>query len=296
MKLQLAGEFGQTGLKQHLCRRQVVKVVDARAIRSLPATLPSAQGGMSVTARQAPAKSAQHRPQLPAPHRITQRIRRPRAAPTGVDVAVRRGPIMRRMKLLEPQPSSFLRDRLRSATGKAHETLENTLNSLREPSEREYWVHLLIRFHGFHSIWESVLGRQLPASVVPRPRLPLIERDLRALGLDENDIRAIVPCTPAACLGDNPDVALGSVYVLEGSTLGGRVITRHLSKASWWPAGGLQFFVPYGDNTVSNWQTFLRHLAVAPGDADQIVAGALRTFEILQGWLVCQVPCARIES
>ena len=122
---------------------------------------------------------------------------------------------------------------------------------------------------------------------MPRRRLALIEQDLRALGINENAIRAIDPCAAAACLGDNPDTALGSAYVLEGSTLGGRVITQHLSKASWCPSGGLQYFNPYGDETGSNWQALLRHLATATGDTDRIVAGALRTFEILQDWLVC---------
>lgn len=199
------------------------------------------------------------------------------------------------MKLLDHQPLLSLRDRLRYATGKAHETLEGSLDLLRQPPEREYFARLLVRFHGFHRIWESAVARQLPNAVMPRPRLGLIEQDLRALGLNENAIHAIAPCAPVACLGDHPDTALGSAYVLEGSTLGGRVITQHLSKASWCPPGGLQYFNPYGDETVSNWRAMLRHLAVAPGDPDQIVAGALRTFEILQEWLVGQDTSASIQ-
>ena len=190
------------------------------------------------------------------------------------------------MKLHDRQPPSLLRDRLRCATQKAHEALEGSLDLLHQPPEREYFVRLLVRFHGFHRIWDSAVARQLPDTVLPRPRLVLIEHDLRGLGLDENVIRAIAPCSAAACLGDHPDTALGSAYVLEGSTLGGRVITEHLSKAHWCPPGGLQYFNPYGDKTGSNWQALLRHLAVAPGDTDNIVAGALRTFEILQEWLV----------
>ena len=191
------------------------------------------------------------------------------------------------MNLHDHQPSISLRDHLRFATGKAHETLEGSLDLLRQPPDRDYFVRLLVRFHGFHRIWESAVARQLPDPVMPRRRLALIEQDLRALGINENAIRAIDPCAPAACLGDNPDSALGSAYVLEGSTLGGRVITQHLSNASWCPPGGLQYFNPYGDETGSNWQALLRHLATATGDTDRIVAGALRTFEILQDWLVC---------
>lgn len=199
------------------------------------------------------------------------------------------------MKLPDHQPTLPLRDRLRCATGKAHAALEGGLDLLRQPPEREYFVRLLVRFHGFHRVWESAVAQQLPDTVTPCTRLVLIEHDLRALGLDERAIGAIAPCAPAACLGNNPDAALGSAYVLEGSTLGGRVITQHLSKARWCPPGGLQYFNPYGDKTASNWQALLRHLAVAPGDPDQIIAGALRTFGILQDWLVSQEPSACIE-
>ena len=206
------------------------------------------------------------------------------------------------MKLHDRQPSSLLRDRLRCATQKAHEVLEGSLDLLHQPPEREYFVRLLVRFHGFHRIWDSAVARQLPDTVLPRPRVVLIEHDLRALGLNENAIRTIctlAPCAAATRLGDHPDTALGSAYVLEGSTLGGRVITEHLSEASWCPPGGLQYFNPYGDKTGSNWQAMLRHIAVAPGDTDRIVAGALCTFEILQEWLVSgssQVPADCTEN
>jgi len=191
---------------------------------------------------------------------------------------------------------TILRDRLRSDTRKAHKDLEDALDLLHQPSSREYFIHLLVRFHGFHSVWESAIGRQLPDTVKPRSRLLLIEHDLRALGLDETGIRSITPCAQAARLGDNADAALGSVYVLEGSTLGGLVITRQLSKASWWPPEGLRYFNPYGDNTGSNWQTMLRHLSDTHGDHDRIVAGALFTFEILQDWLVGQSPSAHNQT
>ena len=117
-------------------------------------------------------------------------------------------------------------------------------------------------------------------------RATSLRMDLRALGLGEDRIRAIASCAPAASLGDDPDAALGSVCVLGGSTLGGRVITRHLRQAPWCPPEGSRYFDPYGDDTGSHCRHTLAQLAITRGDPDRIVAGAVRTFELLQRWLV----------
>ena len=181
---------------------------------------------------------------------------------------------------------SLLHARLRTETAPAHERLERSLDLLRRPLERERFTALLIRLHGFHQAWERALALRLPAASVPGPRLRLIAQDLGALGLGDDTIGAIPHCAQAASLGDHPDTALGSVYVLEGSTLGGRMIAHHLSEAAWLPPAGLRYFDPYGDATAARWRQTLAQLADAGGDADRIVAGAVRTFEILQHWLV----------
>ena len=180
----------------------------------------------------------------------------------------------------------LLHARLRTETAPAHERLERSLDLLRRPLDRDRFTSLLVGFHGFHRAWEPALAGCLPAAFVPGPRLPLIEQDLGTLGLDDHTVGAIARCAQAASLGDHPDTALGSVYVLEGSTLGGRVISHHFGEAPWWPPAGLRYFDPYGDETFSRWRQTLAQLAAAGGDADRIVAGALRTIEILQHWLV----------
>ena len=183
-----------------------------------------------------------------------------------------------------------LHARLRTETAPAHERLERSLDLLSRPLDRNRFTALLVRFHGFHQIWEPALARCLPAALVPGPRLPLLEQDLGTLGLCDDIVGAIPSCAQAASLGEHLDTALGSVYVLEGSTLGGRVIARHFSEAPWWPPAGLRYFDPYGDETAARWRQTLAQLAGAGGDADRIVAGAVRTFEILQHWLVPPPP------
>lgn len=185
---------------------------------------------------------------------------------------------------------SSLHARLRTETAPAHERLERSLDLLSLPLDRDRFTALLVRFHGFHRGWEPALARCLPAALLPGRRLPLLEHDLATLGVGDDIVGANPICAPAASLGKHPDTALGSVYVLEGSTLGGRVIARHFAQAPWWPPAGLRYFDPYGDETASRWRQTLAQLAAAGGDADRIVGGAVQTFEILQHWLAPPPP------
>lgn len=186
-----------------------------------------------------------------------------------------------------PLPAS-LHARLRAATAAAHRALEDALDLLREPPDRERFVRVLVGFHGFHRVWEPAVASQLPPGGAPPPRRALIEHDLRRLGLTDACLDAIAPCAAATALGADAPTALGSLYVLEGSTLGGQVITRHLAQAPWCPHEGLRTFAPYGDAAGARWRDTLALLAAARGDPEQIVAGALLTFAILLAWLVPQ--------
>ena len=71
---------------------------------------------------------------------------------------------------------------------------------------------------------------------------------------------------------------------MEGSTLGGQLISKTLRGAGWAPEGGLSYFNPYGRQTAAMWSAFRTDLeAAAPGlDADAAVQGAEATFQTLR--------------
>jgi heme oxygenase len=81
----------------------------------------------------------------------------------------------------------------------------------------------------------------------------------------------------------------GCLYVLEGATLGGQIITRHLhASLGLTPETGAAFFAGYGARTGSRWKEFGTHLsafALQSGSGDAIVASANSTFETLDLWL-----------
>ena len=83
--------------------------------------------------------------------------------------------------------------------------------------------------------------------------------------------------------------ALGCLYVLEGSTLGGKIITAHLKRVL--PldeSRGCSFFNSYGDDVGPMWSSFLgilsRHCE-RHDDADVVVHSACQTFASLDRWL-----------
>lgn len=194
---------------------------------------------------------------------------------------------------LPVEPS--LHKQLRGATTAAHVALEDALDLLRPPLERERFVRLLRRWHAFHAAWQPALGTQLPRAITaPRDRLGALASDLHALGCELAKIDRIAAHAPAAALCETRAAALGSLYVIEGSTLGGRVVAGALAAAPWLPPGGLRSFDPYGADCATRWRETLGFIAHADEPPRWIVDSALRTFELLREWL--PAPARRLQT
>jgi heme oxygenase len=182
--------------------------------------------------------------------------------------------------------SSSIRDRLRAETRPEHDRLENGLRladpGLTMPRYRE----VLARFFGFWSGWEPRIAAVLAdeALLAPRRRLPLLRADLLALGIAPETLPACEP-PPLRNRGE----AFGSLYVMEGSTLGGRVIVKRLGALGLSPeTGGCSYFAGYGGETGAMWTRFLERLEAEAGEADApaIIRGARATFASLGDWML----------
>jgi heme oxygenase (biliverdin-IX-beta and delta-forming) len=176
---------------------------------------------------------------------------------------------------------------LRTATRPAHDRIE-TMLALTEPSlDGARYRAVLARFLGFWLGWEPRVAAALddPLFFAPRRRAHLLRRDLDALGLPEDEIAALPRCALPALAG--PQAALGALYVMEGSTLGGRVLVRHVARRLGVAEGmpGALYFSGYGDATGAMWRDFCVRLRAAPaGSAPEITAAALATFDLLAAW------------
>jgi heme oxygenase len=151
--------------------------------------------------------------------------------------------------------------------------------------------------HGFWSAAEAGLDRwaaRHPADAArldwaARRRTALFAGDLRTLGARPD---GRVPELPPVA---RTDEALGRMYVLEGSTLGGTFIDRHLAgRAGLTDGARLRAFSPYGERTGAMWHAFratTRAHVAAGGDAARVVAAARTTFAVLADW--CAAAGAR---
>jgi heme oxygenase len=76
--------------------------------------------------------------------------------------------------------------------------------------------------------------------------------------------------------------AIGCLYVIEGSTLGGQIILHSVQKSLNLDAGGgVKFFHGYGARTPGMWKSFISALDSIPptGEAaDAVEQGAMQTF------------------
>jgi heme oxygenase len=178
--------------------------------------------------------------------------------------------------------------RLKDATAAAHQEIEADLDLMGQMRSRQRVTVLLERFLGFHRVWEAALAQSAVRDFAAgRSRLSALESDLLALGVDAERLATLPPCLPAQGLAASTAGCIGSLYVMEGSTLGGQVISRSLAETPWAPQAGLAYFNPYGRQTAAPWRAFLTWAEQAAGGQDHamICDAAVETFKVLGAWL-----------
>lgn len=182
-----------------------------------------------------------------------------------------------------------LLERLKIETRPAHDRIETAVNLGRLTASPAAYRSLLIRFYGFHRAWEEKAAALAPDRAVFQSRLktPLLTRDLRALGLTDEEIIHLPRCRALMPL-PGPEAVLGGMYVIEGSTLGGAIIAREVERKLRMTAEtGCAYFRSYGRDTALMWKSLGAVLLAAssPETDDVIVETAKRTFDVMHDWL-----------
>ena len=175
--------------------------------------------------------------------------------------------------------------KLKEATRDQHENLENTVDVMGEMFSLDNYKQLLTKFYRFYAAIEPKVAENDLASAgfdfESRRKTPMLEKDLAALGILDQ-VKSIPVWNGV------PDVstlskAFGSIYVMEGATLGGQVITRHLRQNfDLTPENGAAFFNSYGEKVGPMWKSFKETLdayAETSGDEDEIIGTARETFD-----------------
>ncbi len=191
----------------------------------------------------------------------------------------------------EPVPP--LGARLRAETADAHARVEAAVDLPSLVRSAAAYARFLAGLHAVYAPLEQRLDAfpewtAVGLSLAPRRKTPLLVSDLAALRAP-GTARWIGDVSMPASFGQ----ALGCLYVLEGSTLGGRTIARHLRASP--HRLPTRFVEGYGARTGVMWRAFqdaLRRHERRGGDGDDVVRGAAGTFGALERSLAGRAPRA----
>jgi heme oxygenase len=179
------------------------------------------------------------------------------------------------------RPAVGLRERLRAETADWHSRVEAVADLPASVATRDDYVDLLGRLIDLHAGFETRLAapafdsgwQRVGVDVGQHARAFLLAADLQELGVTAKPLR--VPSLPLLTFGR----ALGCLYVLEGSSLGGRTVARVVQTA----IGDVPttFLTGAGRPFVASWLSVCTALALFDtlgGDGDAVVSGACDTF------------------
>ncbi|WP_281234020.1 biliverdin-producing heme oxygenase [Flavobacterium gelatinilyticum] len=179
--------------------------------------------------------------------------------------------------------SGFLND-IKTQTADSHTKLERlpvSASIISPDMKLEDYTFYLSLMHDVHKDTEELVFPLLSGIIEDleqRKKKQLIEDDLSYLNYTKTssakvfqDAKLTVP------------FAVGILYVMEGSTLGGRFILKNVSTFPELSNGkGVSYFNGYGDKTGSFWKAFLNFMAQYEEEhncGDEIIEGAKYAFD-----------------
>ncbi len=188
-------------------------------------------------------------------------------------------------------------DHLRDATRGLHKQAESRplqRAMARGTLPRASYVMYLAQLRHLHAALETALDQPAASRAglselftEDRRRVPDLDRDLASFDVDPADVPPLAPTQQfieriGALLDEDPLALLGPLYVLEGSTNGGRFLARVLERSLRLDGGtGLSYMDPYGDRQPEMWSSFRRladSVPLTPAQAEAVTESAGRTF------------------
>jgi heme oxygenase len=177
-------------------------------------------------------------------------------------------------------PPDSLGQFLRARTRAAHERLNRhlLLADLMQPGYplRSYWLVLSAYYHFYRGMEEHIESAsdrlKCGFDYVPRRKHGWLHQDLvHSFHIDPEDAfwrpnRGFLPIR----IEDQAEL-VGALYSIEGATLGGQVISRHIQAGRLGVTAehGGRFFNGYGEQTTTRWNEFLTFAEQACPDAAQ---------------------------
>ena len=179
---------------------------------------------------------------------------------------------------------------LKEYTSAAHQQLEKELiKRLKSKALESDYLAILQVFYGFVHALETEIFKYVDESVLPdfseRRKSDWLVNDICSVGGNQKDI----PQATDLPLIQNKFQAFGALYVMEGSTLGGEIISKMLvGKLGDQGAKGLTFFKSYGEETAGMWKRFkdvLDGISINQDTEKQVLVSADQTFLKFKHWI-----------
>jgi heme oxygenase len=178
-------------------------------------------------------------------------------------------------------------EKLRQETEADHHNVEGAVPLMHHGLNVAEYVQCLQRMYGVVAAWEERAAESGPEWLQPlllaRRRRLLLKLDLAWFGIAEKDDRR--PMLPEM---NNLPSLLGTMYVMEGSTLGGQLIARHVAVALDLSEGqGNSYFRGHGSQTGPMWKEFCEMLKLRIPDeqTDAVVVSAKAMFSTFGMWM-----------
>jgi heme oxygenase len=183
----------------------------------------------------------------------------------------------------------IISEEIKNATTQSHHLLEKlVVEKIRSISTLNDYADLLRLFFSYFGGLELLIDEHLSTQYFPdlhdRRKAALISQDLQRLG--EQVPKMLDPKLLPAI--KNRHQALGALYVIEGSSLGGKHIEKMIRNKLPDAANEFLFFVGYGDKTTEMWNGFknvLNNISGNQHEIDDIISGACDTFLKFTEWI-----------
>lgn len=183
----------------------------------------------------------------------------------------------------------MLSERLKEETKQAHIEVETLIiPRIKNLESNKAYKDLLHIFYGYFKPVEEKIAFYITNNTLPdlheRRKADIILKDMKHLVSDEQ----LQLCNELPGINSTAS-ALGALYVLEGSTLGGQYISKMITdRIPVSPEEGVQFFTGYGPDTFTKWNVFKDHLNQFSGQEtveDEIIQAANETFIKFRNWI-----------
>lgn len=156
------------------------------------------------------------------------------------------------------------------------------------------YTRALVAFYGYYVAVEQEVAKhdwnKLHIHFEERRKTPFLEVDLRHFAIDPSEVPRCSNLPEIKSLHQ----LLGVFYVMEGSTLGGRMIAKFVKRSLGFDeTSGARFFAGYQENTDNRWREAretLTAFAKSSQEQEDVILSASATFRTMKLWFDQTAP------